>query len=98
MPGLYCVGWAKRGPSGTIGTNRPDGFAVVDLIAEDVLGTQRKDGREGLEALLGKRGVDVVSFSDWQNIDRAEIARAREGSPREKFVALHDMIAARETQ
>ena len=32
LPGLYCVGWAKRGPSGTIGTNKPDGFAIVDLI------------------------------------------------------------------
>ena len=36
LPGLYCVGWARRGPSGTIGTNKPDGFAVVDAIAEDV--------------------------------------------------------------
>src|SRR5690606_35704434 len=30
LPGLYCVGWARRGPSGTIGTNRPDGYAVVE--------------------------------------------------------------------
>ena len=36
LPGLYCVGWARRGPSGTIGTNRPDGFAVIDLIAGDI--------------------------------------------------------------
>ena len=33
--GLWCVGWARRGPSGTIGTNRPDGFALVDRIAAD---------------------------------------------------------------
>ena len=36
LPGLYCVGWARRGPSGTIGTNRPDGFSVVERIAEDI--------------------------------------------------------------
>jgi hypothetical protein len=36
LPGLYCVGWARRGPSGTIGTNRPDGFAIVDRIAQDL--------------------------------------------------------------
>ena len=35
LPGLYCVGWARRGPSGTIGTNRPDGYSVVEKIAED---------------------------------------------------------------
>src|SRR5439155_15510452 len=30
---LYAVGWARRGPTGTIGTNRPDGYEVADLIA-----------------------------------------------------------------
>ena len=30
LPGIYCVGWARRGPSGTIGTNRPDGFSIVE--------------------------------------------------------------------
>ncbi len=36
LPGLYCVGWARRGPSGTIGTNKPDGFDVVKKIREDI--------------------------------------------------------------
>ncbi|MDE2621304.1 MAG: FAD-dependent oxidoreductase, partial [Sphingomonadales bacterium] len=35
LPGLYCVGWARRGPSGTIGTNRPDGYEVIETIAAD---------------------------------------------------------------
>lgn len=95
MPHLYCVGWAKRGPTGTIGTNRPDGYAVVDLIAEDIGEGQGREGRAGLDALLEARGVDVVSFRDWQKIEQAEIGNAREGSPREKFVAIEDMIAAR---
>ena len=30
---LFAVGWARRGPSGTIGTNRPDGYEVADRIA-----------------------------------------------------------------
>ena len=94
LPGLYCVGWARRGPSGTIGTNRPDGYAVVDLIAEDIGSGHAKSGREGLDELLKKRGVDVVTFRNWKKIEDAEIARAREGSPREKFVAIKDMIAA----
>lgn len=94
LPGLYCVGWARRGPSGTIGTNRPDGYAIVDLIAADISHGGRKSGRDGLDILLEQRGVDVVTFRDWKKIESAEIARAREGSPREKFVAVKDMIAA----
>ena len=95
LPGLYCVGWARRGPSGTIGTNRPDGYAIIDMIAEDLTGAADKPGRPALDALLDGRSVDIVTFRDWQKIDAAEIARARAGAPREKFVAIDDMIAAR---
>ncbi len=94
LPGLYCVGWAKRGPSGTIGTNRPDGIAVVDLIAEDAIGGSGKLGRPGLDALLANRSVNIVTFSDWKRIEQAEIARAREGAPREKFTTVEEMMAA----
>lgn len=94
LPGLYCVGWARRGPTGTIGTNRPDGYTIIDAVAEDIGEGAGKDGRPGLDALLEKRGVQVVKFSDWKKIEEAEIARAREGAPREKFVRIEDMIAA----
>ncbi len=93
-PGLYCVGWARRGPSGTIGTNRPDGYAVVELIADDIGDGEGKPGRPALDALLAARGVEPVTFRDWQRIDAAEIARARPDSPREKFVRIEDMVAA----
>ncbi len=95
LPGLYCVGWAKRGPSGTIGTNRPDGYAVIDLVDEDISPGGRKLGREGFDELIADRGLDVVTFRDWQKIEEAEIAAAREGAPREKFVDIESMIAAR---
>ena len=94
LPGLYCVGWAKRGPSGTIGTNRPDGYNVVDLIAEDIGNGSRKEGREGFDKLAAQRGLDIVTFRDWQKIEQAEAAAAREGAPREKFVDVEAMIAA----
>jgi len=92
--GLYCVGWARRGPSGTIGTNRPDGYAIADLIAAD-FGTSvsRKAGRAGLDRLLEARGVAIVTFRDWQKIEAAEAGRARDGSPREKFTAISEMLA-----
>jgi ferredoxin--NADP+ reductase len=94
LPGLYCVGWARRGPTGTIGTNRPDGYAVVDLIVADTGDDSGKAGPDGLDALLASRGADVVTFHDWQKIEAAEAARARDGSPREKFVSIDEMIAA----
>jgi len=94
--GLYCVGWARRGPSGTIGTNRPDGYEVAEKIAADLAAVGgRKSGRAGLDTLLDSRGVELVTFRDWQRIEAAEAARARAGSPREKFVAIEEMLGAR---
>lgn len=95
LPGLYAVGWARRGPTGTIGTNRPDGFAIAEKIAEDAPGGSGKAGRPGLDALLASRNVDVVTFRDWQKIDAAEIAGARSDSPREKFTSVAGMLDAR---
>ncbi len=95
LPGLYCVGWAKRGPSGTIGTNRPDGYSVIDIVAEDIGSGHPKRGREGFDDLAAERRLDIVTFRDWQKIEEAEIAAARDGSPREKFVDIESMIAAR---
>ena len=98
LPGLYCVGWARRGPSGTIGTNRPDGFDVVEKIGEDiaagVLGPAGKQGRAGFDAIAKERGLEVVSFRDWKKIEQAEEEAARKGAPREKFVDVEAMIKA----
>ena len=93
--GLYAVGWARRGPTGTIGTNRPDGFAIAELIAADIVGGSGKTGRVGLDTLLADRGVDIVTFRDWQKIEAAEVTRARSGAPREKFATIAEMLAAR---
>ena len=97
-PGLYAVGWARRGPTGTIGTNRPDGFLIADHIAADIATGSGKPGRAGLDRLLASRNVDVVTFRDWQEIERAEIANARQGAPREKFTAVAAMLAARDAK
>ncbi len=100
LPGLYCVGWARRGPSGTIGTNRPDGFAVIEKIAEDIasglIAATARSGRAGFDALAAERGLDIVTFRDWKRIEAAEEGRARADAPREKFVDIADMIRARE--
>lgn len=94
-PGLYAVGWARRGPTGTIGTNRPDGFMIAEQVAADTPDDYGKEGRAGLDVLLRDRGIDVVTFRDWQKIEAAEVSAARDGSPREKFTSIDAMLAAR---
>ena len=94
LPGLYCVGWARRGPSGTIGTNRPDGFGVIERMVAEITADRHKQGRAGFDALAAERTLDIVTFRDWRKIEAAEIAAARAGSPREKFTDVTAMIAA----
>ncbi|MDE2621466.1 MAG: pyridine nucleotide-disulfide oxidoreductase, partial [Sphingomonadales bacterium] len=89
-----CVGWARRGPSGTIGTNRPDGYEVIETIAADQPTPGHHAGGTGFDSLAAQRRLQVVRFTDWQKIDAAEVERARDGAPREKFVSLDAMLAA----
>ena len=93
---LYAVGWARRGPSGTIGTNRPDGYEVAELVAGAMPpgSDGGRAGAAGLKALLDTRGVRSTDFADWRRIEESETGRARPGSPREKFVRLEEWLAA----
>jgi ferredoxin--NADP+ reductase len=90
--GVYAVGWIKRGPTGVIGTNKPDGETAANQILEDV-GEGGKPGRAALSAMLKERGVRVVNYADWQQIEQAEIAAASGEAPRRKFVRVPDMLA-----
>jgi NADPH-dependent glutamate synthase beta subunit-like oxidoreductase len=92
--GLYAVGWARRGPTGTIGTNRPDGYEVAEQVASAMPAGSDGDkaGGAGLDALLVDRDVQATSFDDWRAIEAAEVAAARPGSPREKFVNHDDWL------
>jgi ferredoxin--NADP+ reductase len=90
--GLYCVGWCRRGPTGTIGTNKADGDAVARHIVAEAEETG-KPGGIGLERLLRERGLRWVNAEDWHRIDEAEREAAPEGAPRRKFVRVKDMLA-----
>ncbi len=90
--GLYASGWARRGPSGTIGTNRPDGFSVVDAIVADGIPAKGGDAPAALDALLAARGVRATHFGHWQQLDRHEVKRARAGAPREKIISVAEML------
>jgi ferredoxin--NADP+ reductase len=94
-PGLYVVGWAKRGPTGVIATNRADSIAVAELILADLEKniSPAKPGPAALDALLAFRGLRAVSFADWLKIDAAERAAALPGAPRQKLTSMAAMLA-----
>jgi ferredoxin--NADP+ reductase len=96
--GEYVVGWIKRGPSGVIGTNKPDAVETVDALLED-----RRSGALPeptvpacrLEQLLAERHVRVVTWDDWRRLDELEQANgAALGRPRLKFTRSDEMLAA----
>lgn len=97
--GEYAVGWIKRGPSGVIGTNKPDAVESADLFLEDLragaLNRPAAPSRAAIDALLSDRGVRVVSWADWQRLDALEKERgAAQGRPRLKFTRIGEMLAA----
>ncbi len=90
-PGLYCAGWARRGPTGTIGTNKPDGNSVAEKVISETTASG-KSGRDGLSELLAARGVRPVSFADWKKIEAAEITAATPPAPRQKITSIDHML------
>jgi ferredoxin--NADP+ reductase len=94
-PREYVAGWIKRGPSGVIGTNKPDAYETVDALLHD-LQVHPLDpvlGGDVFARLLQERCGDVVSYAGWERINAAEIARGEPaGRPRDKFSDIDDMI------
>lgn len=97
--GQYTAGWIKRGPTGVIGTNKPDAAETVENMLTDA-----REGRtlspthamaEAVTQLLDDRHVRPVSFADWKRLDELELARGKEeGRPRVKFTRIEDMLDA----
>nr|WP_255603300.1 FAD-dependent oxidoreductase [Oscillochloris sp. ZM17-4] len=97
IPGEYVVGWAKRGPSGIIGTNKPDSVSTVAAMIEDIPSLEaipdEKRGLHMIEELLRSRGVDYVTYADWKILDAHELAAgAAQGRPRVKVTCVDDMM------
>jgi ferredoxin--NADP+ reductase len=97
--GEYTAGWIKRGPSGVIGTNKPDALETVEKMMEDLnagiyLHPSRKDAADALE-MVKERKPDFFSFQDWEKLDQIEVARGEaQNRPRVKFTTVKEMMEA----
>jgi ferredoxin--NADP+ reductase len=85
---VYVVGWAKRGPSGVIGTNKSDSTDVMKLLVEDLKAPKTAGD---ITELLGDAAV--VTQSQWEAINAAEVAAGEEkGKPRVKSVTRDELL------
>jgi ferredoxin/flavodoxin---NADP+ reductase len=87
---VYAVGWAKRGPTGVIGTNKSDSNDVVDLIIENL---KEPKASEGITGLL-KSGHEVIDQIAWEKINASEVISGEiAGKPRVKEVDWKQLIS-----
>jgi ferredoxin--NADP+ reductase len=102
LPGVYCAGWIKRGPTGIIGTNKKDANETVELLLEDVYAGRLSHAEhvtaEAVDSLLDERGVRRVVYAGWLSIDGVERSRGEPlGRPRVKLLTWDELLDAAET-
>ena len=99
LVGQYTAGWIKRGPTGVIGTNKPDAVETVTAMLEDLardIHLRPADASpQTVERLVRERQPQYLSYEDWLRLDELETRRGKEtGRPRVKFTRVKDMLAA----
>jgi ferredoxin--NADP+ reductase len=97
--GEYTAGWIKRGPSGVIGTNKPDALETVNCMLEDleagnILDPAYPDAADA-ESMVRERQPDYFTFKDWEKLNAIEKAKGEvQGRPRVKFTSVEEMLEA----
>jgi ferredoxin--NADP+ reductase len=99
LPGVYTVGWIKRGPTGILGTNKRDAEETVACLVEDLrsgaLPQPPNPGSDQIDALLAERRPDLVTVEGWRAIDGQEVERGRSAQrPRVKLASRDELLAA----
>jgi ferredoxin--NADP+ reductase len=101
-PGLYATGWIKRGPTGVIGTNKPDAAETAACVAADLesgVAAPPVETATAFERLVAARQPHVLTFADWKRLDAIEIERgATAGRPRVKLDTLDEVRRALDDQ
>ncbi len=95
--GEYVVGWAKRGPSGVIGTNKPDATETVLTMLSDLPNTLPAPEPDpmSIDGLLEERQLNFVTIEGWRILDQLELDKGQsQGRPRVKFTRIQDMLEA----
>ena len=86
--GLYVVGWAKRGPSGVIGTNKSDAADVINLLISHL--QEPKNAGDIAEILDANK---VITQQHWESINAAEVAAGEPlGKPRRKALSREELL------
>ena len=95
IPGLYCAGWIKRGPTGVIGTNKKDATETVERVLEDARdGRLRARAGGTIEEALADREAVLVMYAGWEAIDALERSRGEpHGRPRVKLCTWDELLA-----
>jgi ferredoxin--NADP+ reductase len=87
---LYVVGWAKRGPSGVIGTNKSDSSEVIKLLLEKLPNAAKENS--DISKILNNR--QVITQSGWQKINKTEVEQGEAvGKPRRKVAVWKDLLS-----
>ncbi len=96
VAGLFVAGWAKRGPSGVVGTNKPDAVETVSTLVDAYhAGKLATPTTDDIADLLRERGVRFVTYSDWQKLNQLEIEAGEAiERPRCRFLHVEDMLRA----
>ena len=93
VPGLYCAGWIKRGPSGVIGTNKKDANETAGHVLEDAEAGKLPRGEGDLEEVLRDRGLPFVEYAGWEAIDEHERSLGEpHGKPRVKLCTWDELL------
>jgi len=97
--GEYTTGWIKRGPSGVIGTNKPDSVETATCMLDDVeqgaVLQPIQPEWDCVEKLVRERQPRYCTFADWLKLDELELSRGKAaGRPRLKFTNVAEMLTA----
>jgi ferredoxin--NADP+ reductase len=96
VTGCYAGGWIKRGPSGVIGTNKPDAVETVKGMIEDLAaGKHFEPTKQDVSDLVEQRQPAMFTYADWLKLAAMESAKGEaNGRPRVKFTSVNEMEAA----